>query len=180
MNELEFAAIIVNTAALKNRHMQFNWQSLLHMGGDNMAENCWATKLSNSNKFARQLTKLLAMAQKNLGIDVIIDHVIGILNGFADAVSRGEPSVTLDTHLKKDFSTNAAVFACLQVSPAVKQVALMHSQPSPDLLLHIEYILLDKDTDDLPELCKSNSGQIAPGQTITLEFAANNWSWTLA
>ena len=60
------------------------------------------------------------MAQKNLGIDVIIDHVIGILNGFADAVSRGVPSVTLDTHFKKDFSTNAADFSCLQVSPSVK------------------------------------------------------------
>ena len=41
------------------------------------------------------------MAQKNLGIDVIIDNGIGILNGFADTVSRGEPFVTLDTHLKR-------------------------------------------------------------------------------
>ena len=82
--------------------MVFNWQPLLHMGGDNTSANCWTTKFSNSNKFARRLTKLLAMAQKNLGIDVIIDHVIGILNGFADAVSRGVPSITLDSHLMKD------------------------------------------------------------------------------
>ena len=150
------------------------------MGGENTSANCWATKFSNFNKFARKLTKLLAMAQKYLGIDVIIEHVIGKLNGFADAVSRGEPSVTLDTHLKKDFTTNAAAFACLQVSPAVKQVALKRFQPHPDLLLHIEYILLDKDTDDLPELCKSNSGQVVPGQTIRFVFAVNNWSWTLA
>ena len=47
------------------------------------------------------MTELLTMAQKNLGIDVIIDHIIGILNGFADAVSRGVPSVTLNTYLKK-------------------------------------------------------------------------------
>ena len=90
------------------------------MGGGNTSANCWATKFSNSNEFAQRLTKLLTIAQKNLGIDVIIDHVIGILNGFADAVSRGEPSVTLDKHLKKDFSTNAAAFACLQVSPIVR------------------------------------------------------------
>ena len=159
--------------------MVFDWQPLLHMGGDNTSANCWTTKFSNSNKFARRLTKLLAMAQKNLGIDVIIDHVIGILNGFADAVSRGVPSITLDSHLKKDFATNDAAFACLQVSPTVTQVALKRFQPHPDLLLHIEYILLDKDTDDLPELCKSNSGQIVPEQTITFDFAANNWSWTL-
>ena len=81
--------------------MQFNWQPLLHMGGDNMSANYWATKFSNSNKFARKLIKLLAMAQKHLGINVLIEHVIRKLNGFADAVSRGEPSVTLDTHLKK-------------------------------------------------------------------------------
>ena len=97
--------IVVNiftaSAALENHHMQFNWQPLLNMGCDNMSANCWATKCFNSNKFARQLIKLLAMAKKNLGINVIIDHVIGILNGFADAVSRDKLSVTLDTHLKK-------------------------------------------------------------------------------
>ena len=159
--------------------MTFDWQPLLHMGGDNTSANCWTTKFSNSNKFARRLTKLLAMAQKNLGINVIIDHVIGILNGFADAVSRGVPKITLDSHLKKDLATNDAAFACLQVSPAVKQVALKRFQPHPDLLSHIEYILLDKDTSDLPKLCKSNSGQIVQGQTITFDFAANDWSWTL-
>ena len=140
--------------------MQFNWQLLLHMGGDNMSENCWTTKFSNSNKFARKLTKLLAMAQKHLGIGVLIKNVIGKLNGFADAVSRGKPSVTLNTHLKKDFTTNAAAFACLQISPAVNQVVLKQYQPSPDLLSHIECILLDNDTDALPLLCKSNLGQI--------------------
>ena len=184
INELEFAAIVVNifaaSAALENQYMVFDWQSLLHMGGDNTSANCWTTKFSNSNKFARRLTKLLAMAQKNLGIDVIIDHVIGILNGFADAVSRGVSSITLDSHLKKDFATNEAAFACLQVNPSVKQVALPRFQPSLELMSHIECILLDKSTDILPELCKNNSGQIAPEQTITFDFSANNWSWTLA
>ena len=80
--------------------MQLNWQPLLHMRGDNTSENCWATKFSNSNKFTRKLTKLLAMAQKHLGIDVLIEHIIRKLNGIADAVSRCEPSVTLNKHLK--------------------------------------------------------------------------------
>ena len=160
--------------------MDFDWQPLLHMGGDNISANCWSTKFSNSNKIAQRLTKLLAMAQKYLGIDVIIDHIIGILNGFADAVSRGFPAVTLNTHLKKDFSTNAAAFSYLQVSPSVKQVALKHFQPSLDLLSHIKCILLGRDTENLPELCKTNSKQIVPKQTITFDFAANNWSWTLA
>ena len=106
-----------------------------------MSANYWATKFSNSNKCARRLTKLLAMAQKNLGIDVIIDHVIGILNGFVDTVNRGKPSVTLNTHLKKDYPTNPAAFTCLQVSLAVKQVALKHFQLSPDLLSHIENLI---------------------------------------
>ena len=183
INKLEFTAIIVNifaaSTALENGHMQFNWKPLLHMGGDNMSANCWATKFSNSNKFAKKLTKLLAMAQKHLEIKVLIEHVIEKLNGFADTVSRGEPPVTLDTHLKKDFTTNNAVFACLQVSPAVHQVILHQYQPSPEFLSHIECILLGNDTDALPLLCKSNSGQIVPEQTITFNFAANNWRWTL-
>ena len=41
------------------------------------------------------------MAQKTLGIDIIIDHVIGILNRYTDIVSRRIPSITLDTKLKK-------------------------------------------------------------------------------
>ena len=85
--------IFVALTALENGHMQFNWQPLMHMGGDNTSGNCWATKFSNSNKFARKLTKLLAMAQKHLGINVLIKHVIGKLNRFADAVSRGYSSV---------------------------------------------------------------------------------------
>jgi len=155
INELEFAAIIVNifaaSTALENGQMLFNWQLLLHMGGDNTSANCWATKFSNSNKFARKLTKLLAMAQKHLGMDVLIEHVIGELNGFTDAVSRGEPSVTLNTHLKKDFTTNTAASACLQVSSAVNQVVLKQYQPSPDLLSHIVHFM-DNDTDALPLL----------------------------
>ena len=120
------------------------------------------------------------MAQKHMGTDVLIEHVTKKLNGFADAVSRGKPSVTLNTHLKKGFTTNAAAFACLQVSPAVNQVVLKQYQPGPDLLFHIECILLDNNTNALPLLYKSNSGQIVPEQTITFNFAANNWSWTLA
>ena len=60
------------------------------------------------------------MAQKNLGIDMIIDYVIGILNGFADAVSRGVPSTTLDTHFKKDFLTNKAAF-CLFTGQSISE-----------------------------------------------------------
>ena len=112
------------------------------MGGDNTSANCWVTKFSNSNKFTRKLTKLLAMAQKYLGIDVIIKHVRGKLNGFANAVSKGDPSVTLDTHLKKDFITNAAAFACLQISPAVTQVVLKAiSAQSRSLIAYRVYLI---------------------------------------
>ena len=60
------------------------------------------------------------MGQKHLSLDLIIDHVAGLLNGFSDAVSRGIPSTTLNTKLKKDFPTNEATFACLQVNPSVE------------------------------------------------------------
>ena len=81
---------------------------------------------------------------------------------------------------QKDFSTNAAAFACLQVSLAVKQVTVKHFQSTLDLLSQIECILLDRSADNLPEPCKYNLGQIFPEQTITYDFAANYWNWTLA
>ena len=113
INKLKFTAIIVNifaaSAALESHHTEFNWQSLLHMGGENTSANCWASKFYNSNKFAQRLTKLLVMVQKNLGIDVIIDHVIGILNGFSDAVSRGDrPSHLI--HTSKSISPLTQLF----------------------------------------------------------------------
>ena len=54
INELESAAIVVNifatSAALKNIHIDFDWQLLLNYGGDNKSANCWSTKFSNSKK----------------------------------------------------------------------------------------------------------------------------------
>ena len=57
-NELEFAAIVVNIFAalavlvsvLENHHMDFDWQPLIHCGGDNKSAKCWSTKFSNSKK----------------------------------------------------------------------------------------------------------------------------------
>ena len=120
------------------------------------------------------------MAQKNLGTNMVINHVISILNKFADTIGRGIPSTTLDTKLKKDFSTNEATFASLQINPSGKQVALQYFLPSQELMSHTKCILLDKSTAHLPELCKNNSGRIVLEQNITFNFAAISWSWTLA
>ena len=103
INKLGLAALVVNffaaSAAYDNNHMEFAWQPVFECGGDNTSANCWYTKFSTANKFAGELTKLLAMGQKHLGIDLRIVHVRGKQNGFADAVSRGIPTTTLETHL---------------------------------------------------------------------------------
>ena len=106
INELELAAIVVNlyaaSAAIDAGHLNVNWKPMLHYGGDNTSANRWVKKFSNFSKYARGLTKLLAMGQKYVGIDIIVEHVLGKVNGFADAVSRGRPSKTLTTILKKN------------------------------------------------------------------------------
>ena len=113
------------------------------------------------------------MTQKNLEIDMTIDHVIGILNGFTDAVIRGISATTLNTKHKKYFLTNEAASACLQVNPSVKQVALRRFQPIQELMSHIECILLEKSTGHLPELCKNNLGGNFSRQTIKIQFCCN-------
>lgn len=164
INELELAAIVVNlfavSAAIEAGHLNVNWQPMLHCGGDNTSANCWAKKFSNSNKYARGLTKLLAMGQKYLGIDSNVEHVPGELNGFADAVSRGHPSKTLDTILKKEYPTNDDVLSYLQVGSLVTKIVLHRFVPSPWLKSHISNILLGRDTSLLPEFNKRNSGQL--------------------
>ena len=183
INELELAALVVNffaaSAAYDNNHMEFAWQPVFECGGDNTSANCWYTKFSTANKFAGGLTKLLAMGQKYLGIDLRIVHVRGKRTGFADAVSRGIPTNTLETHLQKDFPTNDSVLTCLQVNQSANQAALHRFHPSPLLLSHVRCILLGKPTHNLPNLCKRNSGRIVAEQTITFNFAASPWEWTL-
>ena len=70
-------------------------------------------KTPNSNKLARVLTKLLAMGQKYLGINIDVTHVAGKLNRFADVISRGRPSKTLHTIFKKEYLTNKDALSCL-------------------------------------------------------------------
>ena len=183
INELELAAIVVNlfaaSAAINAGHLNVNWQPMLHCGGDNTSANTWAKKFSNSNKYARALTKLLAMGQKYLGIDIDVEHVPGKLNGFADAVSRGRPSKTLNTILKKEYPTNDDVLSCLQVDSSVTKIVLHRFDPSPLLKSHISNSLLGRDTSLLEELNKSNSGRLVRGHDITFDFAVNSWKWTL-
>ena len=128
INELELATLVVNffaaSAALKYHRMEFAWQPVLECGGDNTSANCWYTKSSTANKYAGGLTKLLAMGQKTLGINLKVINVHEKANYFADAVSRGIHSTTLETHLWKEFPTNDSVLACLQVDQSVNQVTL--------------------------------------------------------
>ena len=62
------------------------------------------------------------MGQKNLDLNMKIFHVMGKLNGFADAVSQGHPSLILDTHFKTDYPANKSAFACLQVKQLVNNI----------------------------------------------------------
>ena len=119
------------------------------------------------------------MGQKYLGIDIDVEHVPGKLNGFADAVSCGRLSKTLNTILKKEYPTNNEVFSCLQVDSSVTKIVLHRFDPSPLLRLHILNILFGRDTSLLKGLNKSNSGRLVRGHNIIFRFAVNSWKWTL-
>lgn len=159
---MELAAIVVYlyaaSVAIATGHMRFDWQPMLHCGGDNKSANQWAKKFSNSNKFAYGLTKLLAMGKKYLGIDIDVKHVAGKLNGFAHAVSRGRPSKTLYTIFKREYPTTKDVLSCLQVDFSVTKIILLRFLPSPLLKLHISNVLLGRGMSLLAELNKSNLG----------------------
>ena len=183
INELELAAIVVNfyatLKALENRHLEFNWQPLLHCGRDSRSTNSWYKRFSKSNKFSVGQTKLVAIGQKILGLDMKLFHDPEKLNGFVDAVSLGVLSLALDNHLKKDYPTNKSTLACLQVDQLVKKVALQRFLLSQLLLSHISCILLGQNTQHLQSLCKRNLGQIIL-QIITFDFAISLWKWTLS
>ena len=125
------------------------------------------------------MTKLLAMGQKHLGININVGHVPGKLNGFNNAVSRGRPSKTLRTIFKKEYPTHADALSCLQVDSSVIKIVLHRSIPSALLKSHISNVLLGRNMSLLAELNRENSGQIVPEQCISFDFAAKNWKWTL-
>ena len=183
INALELAAIVVNyyaaAQAFIQGHMTVRWQPKVHCGGDNTSANSWYSKFLNPNKQGRRLTKLLAMGQKSIGLDMDIGHVAGIKNGLADAVSRGRPKATLEKLFKQKFPSHTAALTCLQVPLSTQKISLHRFHLSNLLKSHISSILLGNDTAQLPSLNKSNLGRITPGSNIIFDFVPTSWEWTL-
>ena len=182
INELELAAAVVNyfaaAAVIKNRRTKFPWQPKVACSGDNTSANSWYNRFSNTNPQARKLTKLLALGQKSSGLDMDITHVAGVNNCFADAVSRGDPKVTLQPLMKAKIPTNELALSCLQVQAAVQELHLHRFLLSPLLLSEIACALLRPGTAKPQMLVANKCGQTIAGSTIGFNFA-NDWTWTL-
>ena len=78
------------------------------------------------------------MGQKYLGIDIDVDHIVGKLNNFADAVSRGRSSKNLNIIYKKEYRTNKAALTCLQVDSSVKKCFNLLSPKSITKIAHLK------------------------------------------
>ena len=120
INVLELAAIVVNYLAavfggfLTHDH-SLQHKPRVHFGGNNTTSDAWYKKKFNNNGSGHRITKILAFMMKNCDVGMDVEHVAGILNFFADVISRGKPAETLDPLFKNKNPSNTGALCCLQI-----------------------------------------------------------------
>jgi hypothetical protein len=178
INVLELVAVVINffgaCVAYAMPKNQLDWQPKILLEGDNTSANSWFKKFTNLNPAARALTKLLRFAIKHTDVGPEVGHIPGILNYLADAVSRGDPAVTIPE--KMGDLTIADCRACLQVQAASTSVLLRRFQPAPELLLALESAILQKSSPWLLPPSASSWGRMLPDDSITFNLHEDSWS----
>ena len=180
INVLELTAIIVNYVAIAYGYtfVTTQYQPRALFGGDNTTADAWYYKFANPNVSARTLTKLLAFFMKYSRVGLDVEHLAGILNFFADAISRGTPIETLHSHFKSKCPTNTLAKQCLQVPSHTCRISFKRFRPAEEILQLISSALLVENT-AVTLLPKPKTwGHFAPEQNISFDFS-KDWVWTL-
>ena len=101
------------------------------MGGDNTSANCWTTKFSNSNKFARRLTKSKGNRADQKGFAVLKDRVREDaleLYGIRNLPAKYDPKdffpSKAELHLQQQFGKNNELKS-YTVLPVLSQIAVI-------------------------------------------------------
>jgi hypothetical protein len=95
INVLELIAVVIICFGACVAYAMPENQPKILLEGENTSANSWCKKFTNLNPSARALTKLLSFAIKHTDVGPKVGHIPGILNYLADAVSRGDPAVTI-------------------------------------------------------------------------------------
>jgi hypothetical protein len=178
INVLELVAVVINffgaCVAYAMTDNKLDWQPKILLEGDNTSANSWFKKFTNLNPGARALTKLLSFAMKHTDVGPEVGHVPGIDNHLADAVSRGDPAITIPE--KMGFLTVAGCRSSLQVPMESTSVRLRRFQPAPELLSALESAILQKSSPWLLPPNASSWGRMLPDDSITFTLRKDSWS----
>ena len=123
---------------------QLLFQPKFLCGGNNTTADAWYYKFSKPCPEARQLTKILSFLMKHCDFGMDVKHVAGLLNYFADAITRDIPKYTLDLKFKRKCSNNLDALNCLQVQSTTAKLTLNCFHPAPEILQDITLALLQK------------------------------------
>ena len=182
INVLELAAIVVNYLAVvfgfATQDHGLRHQPRVHVGGDNTTADAWYKKFSNTNDSARGLTKILAFLMKNCNVGMDVEHVAGILNFFADAISRGLLAETLNPLFKCKCPSNTGALSCLQVPLSVTEISFKRFLPSAEMLSAISSTMLLRSTPTSLATNPKQWGRCIPDNNISFDFS-NDWNWML-
>ena len=181
INVGELAAIIINYAAavvaINQKQIMPEHQPRVLCGGDNTTSGQWYYKFSNPNPSAQRLTKIIAHIMKNCKVGLDIEYVKGLLNYFADALSRGEPTRTIHTKFKSKYPHNNAACSCLQVTQLVMELTLNWFLPLQKLCLSILSALLRPNTSITLSQDPEQWEHFVSKWNILFNFS-KSWTWT--
>ena len=180
INVGKLAAIVINYAAMVvafTLRTMLPFQPKFLCGGDNTTADAWYYKFSNPCPEARRLTKILSFLMKHCDIRMDVEHVAGLLNYFADAISRGKPKYTLESKFKRKCPNNRDALNCLQVQSTTAKLTLNRFHPAPEILHDITSALLQKNTTFQTSANPMNWGHFAQDNNISFDFLGS-WTWT--
>ena len=136
------------------------------------------TEKSNTNDSACQLTKILAFMMKNCDVEMDVEHIAGILNFFANVISRCLPAKTLDPLFKCKCPSNTGALSCLQVPSSVTEISFKRFLPSAEMLSAISSTMLLRSTPTSLATNPKQWGRCIPDNNISFDFS-NDWNWML-
>ena len=178
INVLSLAAILVNYLAVifafLTQDHDMHHQLRIHIGDNNTTADAWYKKFSNPNEQACQLTKILNFLIKNSNVGMYIEHIAWILNFFANSISRGIFTETLDPLFKHKWPSNSGAFSCLQVPSLETKISFKRFLPSADMLSGIFCALLQQ---NMPSSLPHNPkawGHCTLDNNVFFEFL-NKW-----
>jgi hypothetical protein len=164
---LTFAAAIV---ASQDPEFAFGYPPVILISGDNKAANRWATgHIKSDSPVARAVAKIICCLLRSSKISLKTEHRQGILNTFADKLSRDDIQNWIDAYKSANTSDLRLDLQVPESSTQTRSLRRFH--PSPDLLRALSTCIKTPNTVDFQKLNLRNLGHLSHDSNISFDLS---------